>query len=207
MSSKPRVQAIVVREGRVLMVKHRMQGEEWWCLPGGALEPGETPEQGTLRELREECNVNGIIIRRTSVVWHAPGDEAFSYLVDIADQEPSLGHDPDVAPGQEVLADVRWLCLCQIPERDRAFLWAAGLLGTGSFLSEVEQWGDRISYPGVPDASQPLHPRLDDTPDGWWWEAAWEMALIEAKHWLAVMEWRVLEALAPGHSTAQLLDS
>ena len=145
----PRVQAIVARDGRVLMVKHHCHGEEWWCLPGGGLEPGETPEQGALRELREECNVNGTIIRQTSHVCYAPGDETYSFLVDIAGQSPSLGHDPDVAPGQEVLVRMEWLRLSEVPERDRAFLWAAGLLGIDSFLSEAEQWGDRISYPGI----------------------------------------------------------
>jgi 8-oxo-dGTP diphosphatase len=151
----PRVQTIVVRDGCVLMVKHQQHGEEWWCLPGGGLEPGETPEQGALRELREECTVIGTAIRQTAFVCYGPDDETYSFLVDIADQTPSLGHDPDVAPGQEVLADVQWLRLCEIPERDRAYLWAAGLLGTGSFLSEVEQWGDRISYPGEADPNQP----------------------------------------------------
>jgi 8-oxo-dGTP diphosphatase len=162
----PRVQAIVVRDGRVLMVLHHQHGEEWWCLPGGGLEPGETPEQGALRELREECNVSGTIIRQTSLVWYGPDDETYSFLVDIADQAVSLGHDPDVAPGQEVLAGLQWLRLCEIPERDRTFLWAAGLLGADKFLSEVEQWGDRISYPGDEDPSHLRQATANDAPDG-----------------------------------------
>lgn len=155
MTHKPRVQAIVVREGHVLMVKHRLHGVEWWCLPGGGLEPGETPEEGALRELQEECSVDGTVIRQTSLVCNAPDDVTYSFLVDIGDQEPSLGNDPDMPSGQQVLSDVQWLRLCQIPERDRAFLWAAGLLGTGTFYSEVEQWGDEISYPGMAEATKP----------------------------------------------------
>ena len=31
--------------------------------------------------------------------------------------------------------------LAEISERDRAFLWAAGLLGTGAFFEEVRAWG------------------------------------------------------------------
>lgn len=143
----PRVQAIVVRDGRVLMVKHCQNGEKWWCLPGGALEDGETPEQGALRELKEECNVIGTVVVQTSHVCYAPDDETYSFLVNIGDQDPSLGYDPDVAEGQEVLADIRWLKLSEISERDRTFLWAAGLLGVGTFLSEVESWGDETSYP------------------------------------------------------------
>jgi ADP-ribose pyrophosphatase YjhB (NUDIX family) len=152
----PRVQAIVVRGDRVLMVKHRQDGQAWWCLPGGAQEPGETPEQGALRELQEECNVSGSVIRQTSHVTYADDDETFSFLFDIGDQAPSIGTDPDVPPGEEVLAEVRWLKLCEIPERDRVFLWAAGLLGTWGFLSEIEKWGDNTSYPQAEHANNTM---------------------------------------------------
>lgn len=145
----PRVQAIVVRDQRVLMVKHRSQGAEWWCLPGGALEIGETPAHGALRELHEECQVIGTIVRQTSSVCYAPDDQTISFLVDIGDQKPLLGTDPDVDAECQVLADLQWLRLTEIPERDRVFLWAAGLLAESGFLAEVQGWGDAISYPGV----------------------------------------------------------
>jgi ADP-ribose pyrophosphatase YjhB (NUDIX family) len=146
----PRVQAIVVRDRRVLMVKHRQGGQAWWCLPGGALEPGETPEQGVLREMREECNVDGVAVRATAYALDVYAHETHSFLVDIGDQEPSLGSDPELADGKQrpILVDMRWLRLCEIPERDRAFLWAAGLLAVDDFLAEVESWGSDTSYPG-----------------------------------------------------------
>lgn len=143
-----RVQAIVARDERVLLVKHCQAGKAWWCLPGGGQEPGETPAQGVLRELREECNVDGVIVRQTAVVRLAPEDETITYLVDIGDQVPSLGHDPEFASGNQILADLQWLQLRELSERDRAFLWAAGLLGVGGFFAEVEQWGENTSYPG-----------------------------------------------------------
>jgi len=43
---------------------------------------------------------------------------------------------------------MRWVTLSEIPERDRAFLWSAGLLDVAEFSAEVSGWGDRISYPG-----------------------------------------------------------
>lgn len=64
----PRVQSIVVRDSRILMVKHRQDGVARWCLPGGGLEAGETPAEGALRELNEECNVTGAIVRQTAHV-------------------------------------------------------------------------------------------------------------------------------------------
>lgn len=147
----PRVQTMVVRDGRVLMVKHREGGEDYWCLPGGALEPGETPEQGAVRELREECGVEGVVLRPTAHSLEVYAGETHSFLVDIGDQRPTLGYDPEISAGMRVplLIDVRWLRLREIPERDRAFLWAAGLLGVRAFATEVEGWSDDVSYPGA----------------------------------------------------------
>ena len=126
------------------MVKNHLDGEEWWCLPGGAIEEDETPADAAIRELKEECCVDGQIIRETSVVIYPPGDRAYTFEVYIGTQEPIIGNDPELDGG---ILDVRWLTLAEIPERDRAFLWAAGLFGIGSFLDEVSAWGDSISYP------------------------------------------------------------
>ena len=52
-----------------------------------------------------------------------------------------------LAPGREVLADMQWMALDQLPERDRAHLWAAGLMGVPEFFAEVDRWGNAISYP------------------------------------------------------------
>jgi len=47
--------------GRILLVKHRPErGGFWqgrWICPGGALEPGETIEEGIKREVREETQL------------------------------------------------------------------------------------------------------------------------------------------------------
>lgn len=150
MPKRVRVQSLVLRDDRILMIKVRENGQEWYCLPGGGLESGETFAQGALRELCEECSVQGTIVRLLGHMIFAPDDEAVTFLVDIQDQEPVLGHDPEAEAASlpQSMVGLSWMRLDEVPERDRTYLWAAGLLGVGGFPALVESWGDAISYPG-----------------------------------------------------------
>ena len=59
----PAVGAVILdNDGRVLLVKHveAKRGGFWfgrWICPGGKLQPGETLEEGTRREIREETGL------------------------------------------------------------------------------------------------------------------------------------------------------
>ena len=113
------------------MVKHKpSHREEYWCLPGGAIEVGETPKEAILRELEEECGVVGESAQLIS--YHAYGkgemglglsDEAYTFLVEIGDQIPRRGSDPELGDDDQILSDLDWLGLREIPERDRVFLY------------------------------------------------------------------------------------
>src|SRR3954453_14407485 len=45
------IKGVVVRDGKVLLLKNE---RDEWELPGGRIEPGETPEQCVAREITEE---------------------------------------------------------------------------------------------------------------------------------------------------------
>lgn len=146
---KGRAQCLVVRENRLLMVKHNHGDEEWFCTPRGGIEAGETPEQAAIRELEEECNVVGTIIKKTSE-YADPFDDSnffYTYHVDIGNQTPSLGYDPEIGIENAVLTEVLWMALNEISEVDRAHLWASGLLSILLFWEEVLTWEREPSYP------------------------------------------------------------
>jgi mutator protein MutT len=52
------VGAVIVKDGKVLLVKRRYEPLAGrWSLPGGTLELGETLEEGVAREMREETGL------------------------------------------------------------------------------------------------------------------------------------------------------
>jgi 8-oxo-dGTP diphosphatase len=57
------VAALIEHQGRILACQRARDGrpELMWEFPGGKIEPGETPQQALVRELREELGVTAKI--------------------------------------------------------------------------------------------------------------------------------------------------
>ncbi|APX33473.1 hypothetical protein BH708_12945 [Brachybacterium sp. P6-10-X1] len=46
-----RAVAVVIEQGHLLVIRRRRDGREYSVLPGGGIEPGETPQDACRREL------------------------------------------------------------------------------------------------------------------------------------------------------------
>jgi ADP-ribose pyrophosphatase len=65
--STPKVdtRAVVLSEGRLLLAREMMDG--LWSLPGGWADPGESPSQNCVREVREETGLHVRAVRLLAV--------------------------------------------------------------------------------------------------------------------------------------------
>lgn len=147
---RDRSQAMVCRDGKLLLVEHIMRGRDFFSLPGGGIEGDETPEEAALRELQEEAGVSGKIIRPLSIEYKPDLESRiFTFLVEIPENAiPVKGIDPEVSEDEQTIVDVKWLSLDEIPERDRAYLFSAGLIRVPEFHNIVLGWSDHaISFP------------------------------------------------------------
>lgn len=96
------------------MVRHRQDGREYWTLPGGAVEVGETAEEAVTREVLEECGLHVVVDR---VLFDEPFRNGWCrcFLVHCLDlAQAVLGYDPeeaDLDPEQRMLRGLEWLKL------------------------------------------------------------------------------------------------
>jgi 8-oxo-dGTP diphosphatase len=96
-TDKPGISAaIVVHEGRVLMVRRRIsEGELMWQFPAGAIESGETPEDAAVRETLEETGLTVEAVKllgerihpKTGRMMHYTACEVVSGAAHVADEE------------------------------------------------------------------------------------------------------------------------
>ena len=145
-----RSMALVVRDGKILMERIFYENRVFYTIPGGGIEECETPEEAALRELREECGLEGTIVRKISEI-SIRDDGSTEHIFEVRipdDSEPVTGCDPEEPMDNQPIKDVLWMKLNELSEKDRAFLWTYGLLGIKGYFDEILNWGDEISYPG-----------------------------------------------------------
>jgi 8-oxo-dGTP diphosphatase len=63
MSSEPRIRvsALLGWRGRILLCRHEKPGREYWLLPGGGVNSGESLVDALRRELAEEIGIHDLI--------------------------------------------------------------------------------------------------------------------------------------------------
>lgn len=94
----PVVAAILDNSRNILLVKrNRRPFTGYWCLPTGFAETGESIEEATLRELKEESGIKGKIIRLLDADSYQSrfyGDLLFlTFVVEQTGGKLAAGHD------------------------------------------------------------------------------------------------------------------
>ena len=67
-----KVVAAIIRKDKSVFATQRGYGDykDWWEFPGGKVEPGETPEEALVREIREELT----LLEHEAASWLRLGD-------------------------------------------------------------------------------------------------------------------------------------
>ena len=97
MTKRQKAYALIVENGRLLLVRYYYPEENawYWNFPGGTLEPGETLEEALRRELMEECSVE-VEVGPMVLKEAPPGRDYVRYFFRcyIKKGRPRVGSDP-----------------------------------------------------------------------------------------------------------------
>lgn len=116
-----RAEAVLVREGRLLLVSHEKGGESYWVLPGGHVSHGETLALALAREMREELAldvaVGALALVHDYIAPTRPGSSRGSrHVVNHAFRVRTSG-EPKAAP-QGALKAAKWVPLAELDRLD-----------------------------------------------------------------------------------------
>ncbi|ARF53088.1 NUDIX hydrolase [Streptomyces gilvosporeus] len=111
MDEKAVAAAMVVRDGRVLLVRRTAEeGDLRWQFPAGKVEDGETAEQAAVRETMEETGLTVEALKLLGERVHPKTGRLMSYTV--CSVVSGEAHVAD----EEELAEVAWVAHDDVPE-------------------------------------------------------------------------------------------
>ncbi|MDI3386449.1 NUDIX hydrolase [Streptomyces sp. B-S-A8] len=103
--------AIVVHEGRVLMVRRRVsEGQLSWQFPAGEVEPGEPREDAAVRETKEETGLDVAAVKLLGERVHPKTGRLMSYTA--CEVIAGTAYVADT----EELAELAWATRGEIPQ-------------------------------------------------------------------------------------------
>ena len=115
---RERVCGAIIKDNAILMVHHQHGPHDYWTLPGGAIETGESPEEAVEREVQEETSLRAkVSCFLFESEFHTKVAHTIEkcYLLEVTgDQEPERGHDPELRAEQQVIKGVAWFPIDEV---------------------------------------------------------------------------------------------
>lgn len=111
---KTKVEALVVRNHHLLMVRHVAEdGTSEWHLPAAELEEGENPEDGVERALISQTGYEGFVrgFVHKQKQKTGPYKVILTYMAELRPRVDYMGHDPRDRQGGPKSLQVDWRSL------------------------------------------------------------------------------------------------
>jgi ADP-ribose pyrophosphatase YjhB (NUDIX family) len=112
-SIRIRAAGILVKDGRILLVRHEKSGKSYWLLPGGGVDFGETVEQALVREFKEEVGLD-ISVGKLALVQDSIPPDRHRQVLNLYFLVTAIDHKLTVTP-DAVLRDAAFYPLEEFP--------------------------------------------------------------------------------------------
>lgn len=101
---------IIIEESNILLIHRVKNGEEYYVIPGGSIEKGETPKGAAVREVKEETNLD---ITVSNIFWEDVTDTRHDYYFISASHQGGLklGGPEAVRNNKNDSYELEWISL------------------------------------------------------------------------------------------------
>jgi len=110
-----RAAAIVIKDGKILLMRRKKNDAEYYAIPGGHIESGESPEIAAIRELKEETNLDAeidfLFLENEGNGWHN-----YFYMAKNVEGEMRFGGEELERNSEENNYELEWVELSKISE-------------------------------------------------------------------------------------------
>jgi len=103
--------AIIIKDGKILLMHRRKHKEEYFVLPGGGVEEGETPIETVNREVYEETGLKMISQTPAFDVVDVNGKNVHLFYCELEEGTPFLNGEEKETSSTEDWYDIAWFDL------------------------------------------------------------------------------------------------
>jgi ADP-ribose pyrophosphatase YjhB (NUDIX family) len=114
---KPRAAAVIVRDDHLLVIHRRKHGTEYFTLPGGGVEAGESIEQACAREIEEETGLRAVVGERLLTLANDGRTEHY-FAADAPTGDVQLGGEEAEIDSPTNQYTLMWLPLAELAATD-----------------------------------------------------------------------------------------
>lgn len=109
-----RAAAIIIRDGKILLMHRIKRKREYFVIPGGGVETGETWEETLIREVKEETSMDVVDYKLLFMANAAPGRKKDPYFVCSVSGEAVLGGEEREFNSVENFYELIWVPLSKL---------------------------------------------------------------------------------------------
>jgi len=110
-----RAAAIVIKDGKILLMHRKKNDVEYYAISGGHIENGESPEAAAIRELKEETNLDAeidfLFLENENNGWHN-----YFYMAKNVRGEARFGGEELERNSEENHYELKWVDLAKLSE-------------------------------------------------------------------------------------------
>ena len=112
---RERAAVIILRDNAILLMYRRKLGQEYYIVPGGTVDEGETVEEAAIREAKEETGYD-VVIEKQLFTEDAADGTHYYFLVHPVSGEALLGGQEKIISSEANFFSLSWVPFESLPE-------------------------------------------------------------------------------------------